>query len=98
VHPKPVNDGTGFYLLNLDKGNQAVGGSDVMLIGNIANGLDCDNSDHSYKKKTLKSEPGKFTTYTDAEGAIWIIFGTASGSEGTTTIYCVDAVVKATKR
>ena len=98
TEPKPVNDGTGFYLLNLDKGNQAVGGSDVMLIGNIANGLECDNSDHSYKKKTLKSETGKFTTYSDAEGAIWILFGTDSGYEGTTTIYFVDAIVKATKR
>ncbi len=98
IEPKAVNDGTGFYLLNIDKNNQAAGGSDVMLIGNIANGLDCDNADVTFKKKTLKSEPGKFTTYSDANGAIWAIFGTDSGYEGTTTIYFVDAALKITKR
>lgn len=97
IEPKAVNDGTGFYLLNIDKGNQAAGGSDVMLIGNIANGLDCDNQDISFKKKILKSETGKFTTYSDANGALWIIFGTDSGYEGTTTIYFVDAALKITK-
>lgn len=98
IEPKPVNDGTGFYLLNIDKSNQAAGGADVMVIGNVANGLDCDNADTSYKKKILKSETGKFTTYSDATGALWVIFGTDSGFEGTTTIYFVDALVKVTKR
>jgi len=98
VEPKPVNNGSGFYLMNIDKSNQATGGSDAMVIGNIGNGLDCDSADNSYKKKTLKSEPGKFTTYSDANGALWIIFGTDSGFEGTTTIYFIDATVKATKR
>jgi len=98
IEPKAVNDGTGFYLMNIDKSNQAVGGSDAMVIGNIGNGLDCDNADQSYKKKTLKSEPVKFTTYSDANGAIWIIFGTDSGFEGPTTIYFIDALVKVTKR
>ncbi|RYG01066.1 MAG: hypothetical protein EOO07_34655 [Chitinophagaceae bacterium] len=98
MEPKPVNDGTGFYLLNIDKNNQGSGGSDVMLVGNIANGVECDDADPSYKKKLLKSEAGKFTTYSDAMGAIWVIFGTDSGFEGTTTLYFVDALVKATKR
>jgi len=98
VEPKAVNDGTGFYLLNIDKSNQAAGGSDVMAIGNIGNGLDCDNTDETYRKKTLKSEAGKFTTYSNANGAIWIIFGTDSGFEGPTTIYFVDAAAKVTKR
>lgn len=97
TEPKAVNDGTGFYLLNLDKNNQAAGGTDVMLVGNIENGLDCDNTDQSYKKKTLKSEAGKFTTYSDATGALWIIFGTDSGYEGSTTIYFVDAAIKVSK-
>lgn len=98
TEPKAVNDGTGFYLLNIDKNNQAAGGSDVMLVGNIENGLDCDNPDQTYKKKTLKSEPGKFATYSDATGNLWVIFGTDSGYEGSTTIYFMDATIKLTKR
>ncbi|GGY61210.1 hypothetical protein GCM10011613_00740 [Cellvibrio zantedeschiae] len=98
IEPKPVNDGTGFYLMNIDKNNQATGGSDTMVIGNIGNGLACESTDQSYKKKTLKSETGKFTTYSDANGALWVIFGTDSGFEGTTTIYFIDAAIKLTKR
>lgn len=98
IEPKPVNDGTGFYLMNIDKSNQAAGGSDAMVIGNIGNGLECDSIDHTYKKKTLKSETGKFTTYSDASGTLWVIFGTDSGFEGSTTIYFLDATVKVTKR
>ena len=69
-----------------------------MLVGNIENGLDCDNPDQTYKKKTLKSEPGKFATYSDATGNLWVIFGTDSGYEGSTTIYFMDATIKLTKR
>jgi hypothetical protein len=98
VEPQPVDDGTGFYLLNIDKNNQAAGGADVMLLGDIANGLECDDADTSFKKKTLKSEPGKFTTYSDANGALWVVFGTDSGYEGTTSIYFVDARVTFVKR
>ncbi len=98
TEPKAVNDGTGFYLLNIDKSNQAAGGSDVLVLGNIENGVDCDNTDQTYKKKTLKSETGKFTTYSDANGSLWVIFGTDSGYEGSTTIYFVDAALTFTKR
>ena len=35
--PKAVNDGTGFLLLNWDKGNQAASGSDAIIAGNFAN-------------------------------------------------------------
>jgi hypothetical protein len=69
-----------------------------MLLGDIANGLECENPDTSFKKKTLKSEAGKFTTYSDASGALWVVFGTDSGYEGTTSIYFVDALVSFTKR
>ncbi len=98
TEPKAVSAGTSFYSLSIDKGNQAAGGSDVMLVGNIANGIDCDSADESFKKKTLKSEAGRFTTYSDATGALWFIFGTDSGFEGTTTIYFVDAKIKAVKQ
>jgi hypothetical protein len=98
IEPKAVNDGTGFYLMNIDKSNQASGGSDAVLMGNLENGLECEDPDTNYKKKILKSEPGKFTTYSDATGALWIIFGTDSGFEGPTTIYFIDAALKFTKR
>jgi len=98
IEPKAVNNGSGFYLMNIDKSNQAIGGSDAVVIGNLENGLACDAPDNTYKKKTLKSEPGKFTTYSDATGALWVIFGTDSGFEGSTTLYFMDAALKITKR
>lgn len=76
------------YRLDLDKGNQASGGSDLEVVGNIANGLPCGES--------LAADPVPFVDLTfdtrtevtsDAEGRIWVIVGTDSGFEGTTTLY-----------
>lgn len=98
TEPKSINSGNNNYLMNIDKGNQTNGGADAIALGNFANDRECGNADTSYMKKTLRSERGRFSTYTDASGKIWIIFGTDSGFEGTTTIYFIQAKIWATKR
>ena len=98
--PKPVNDGAGFLLLNWDKSNQASGGSDAILAGDFANSQECSNSneDPVYLKKTLITEKGAYSTVSDEQGSLWLLLGTDSGFEGTTTIYFMELEVAATKK
>jgi len=98
TEPLAINDGAGNMLMNIDKGNQAVGGSDAIVLGNFANAIECGNEDTSYHRKTLYSNYGDFTTTTDANGSIWILFSTDSGYESTTTIYLISARLAATKK
>lgn len=98
IEPVAVNNGAGHYLMNIDKGNQAVGGSDAIAIGNFANGRSCESAENSYLKKTLKSEKGAFSTFSAADGSLWILFSTDSGYEATTSIYYMNTKVIATKR
>jgi hypothetical protein len=96
--PKAVNDGTGFLLLNWDKGNQATGGSDAIIAGDFANAQECGTTSSTpYLKKTLITEKGSYTTVSDEKGSLWLLLGTDSGFEGTTTIYFIDFEVAATK-
>jgi hypothetical protein len=98
--PKAVNDGTGFLLLNWDKGNQAAGGSDAIIAGDFANSQECSATDvvTTYLKKTLITEKGAYSTVTDDKGSLWVLMGTDSGFEGTTTIYFMELEVAATKK
>jgi len=97
TEPKSINSGNNIYSMNIDKGNQSLGGTDAIAIGDFANERECGNADTSYMKKTLRSDRGRFSAYTDAEGKIWVLFGTDSGFEGTTTIYFMHAKVWATR-
>lgn len=98
--PKAVNDGAGFLLLNWDKGNQASGGSDAIIAGDFANSQECSATDvvTTYEKKTLTTNKGTYSTVTDDKGNLWILMGTDSGFEGTTTIYFMELEVAATKK
>lgn len=96
--PKAIDDGTGFLLLNWDKGNQATGGSDAILAGDFANSRECGATDTSYMKKTLITEKGVYSTVSDEHGNIWLLLGTDSGFEGPTTIYFMELEVAATKK
>lgn len=69
--------------INLDKGNQGTGGSDMQVAGDIANTKLCP--DETYQLKTL-SLTG-FSVTSDASGRVWIVLGTDSGFEGTTVLY-----------
>ena len=77
-----VKDGT-YYKLNLDKGNQAEGGKDLVVIGNLANGKEVE--EYTLIQRSNVGKP--FTVKTDAKGEIWLILGTDSGFEGNQFIY-----------
>jgi hypothetical protein len=96
LEPKAVNLGNNFYAMNIDKGNQALGGLDAVALGNFANDRECGSPITSYMNKTLRSDRGRFSAYTDASGGIWLLMGTDSGYEGITDIYFLSAKVWAT--
>jgi len=79
---KVLNPSDNHYRMNIDKGDQHAGGNNMQLIGNFANGTEWD----VYKLKTLKTgDPVE--TQSDSHGELWVIVGTDSGYESTTTIY-----------
>ncbi len=72
----------GFYHVNLDKGNQSQEGDNMMNIGNVANG-----SDEFVYTLIERGNEEPFRFKTGPEGDAWIIIGTDSGFEATTTLY-----------
>ena len=76
------NAGVMYYRMNIDKGGQSQGGSDMHVLGDFSNETDRDQ----YALKTVASETPIAVT-TDSNGQLWLIVGTDSGFEGNTTIY-----------
>src|SRR6266576_2620182 len=83
--PQPVLQSNGQFLMNIDKGNQSLGGKDAIVIGTIENSsTDCVHL--VYETKRLDSV-APFTVRTAATGSLWLLVGTDSGFEGTTSLY-----------
>lgn len=80
--PEKVKEGT-YYKLNLDKGNQAEEGKNMIIIGNMANGK--DKEEYTLIQRSNAGKP--FTAKTDAKGELWLIIGTDSGFEGNQAVY-----------
>ena len=77
-------EGEGWLRMNLDKGNQTVGGTDMSVIGNVAKP---DDGNENYVL-LMRHQHGKpFTVTTASDGSLWLIFGTDSGFESTTALY-----------
>jgi hypothetical protein len=81
----------GFYYLNIDKGNQASGGENAFVIGNLANPLVVEAD--TYQPKELESSTPLWVQSND-KGEIWIFVGTDSGFEGKTLYYLVEVDVQ----
>lgn len=78
--------------LNIDKGNQSVGGKDAMVIGDT--GVKVPIGGDVYRLKTLTNTGKPFYFKTDSSGKGWIFIGTDSGFEAKTSVYFTH--VKAT--
>lgn len=77
--------GDGYFRVNLDRGNQTVGGSQSQALGHIGNGSsNCSQS--QFATKTL--EPAALLqTQADAQGGIWLHVGIDSGFEAYSEVY-----------
>ncbi|VAW63894.1 hypothetical protein MNBD_GAMMA10-676, partial [hydrothermal vent metagenome] len=97
TEPRAVNNGNNFNIMNIDKGNQKVGGSDAIVIGDFANSKNCDDNDFTYELKTLKNDTTSYRVLTSADGSLWFTFSTDSGFESTTRIYYISGTITASK-
>ncbi len=82
IEPITEIDSLDMHRMNIDKGNQASEGEDMINLGDFSNG----SEEEVYKLKTLSNE-NPFTVQSDENGELWVIVGTDSGFEATTTIY-----------
>lgn len=89
--PESVNT-NGQYVLNLDKGNQGVGGVNADVVGDLANPA-VNVEDPTYEVKEFHNSDNPITVKADKTGRIWLLFGTDSGFEATTKYYIVHVKV-----
>lgn len=72
-----------FYQFTLDKGQQSQGGTDALVLGDVANGR--EDTKYALVKRSNSGKP--FTVKASANGEIWLFVGTDSGYEGLTKLY-----------
>lgn len=82
IEPKNQLDELAYYRLNIDKGNQSLDGKNMVLLGNFSN----ETEESTYRLKSL-SMMTPLKVQSDANGSLWLIVGTDSGYEATTSIY-----------
>ena len=74
------------YVLNVDKGNQSTAGSNSVILGDIA--IPSPAYEYALITRSNASRAGQpFIAQSNNNGEIWLMVGTDSGFEGTTTIY-----------
>jgi hypothetical protein len=78
--------GEPFVVMNIDKGNQSNPGVDMDTIGHV--GVSDTTTVYTLKTNNNASHPFSFTT--DGSGNAWIIVGTDSGFEATTSLYFTE--------
>jgi hypothetical protein len=83
IEPKKILE-DGMYRMNIDKGNQAEAGNDMIVLGNIA--VAQTTTQFTYITRNNSSKSGFYAT-TNSEGELWLIVGTDSGFEGKTILY-----------
>lgn len=97
--PSRIISSGAYWRLNVDIGNQQGDGAEGRSLGNFANSQPCASPSSAYELKTLSSGSGAaLTTRTDANGALWVVFGTDSGFEGVTTMFIESIQITAQPR
>jgi hypothetical protein len=84
IEPARIIDSAGWYRMNIDKGNQASGVTDAVILGTIAK-PDDGTSNYALIQRDDAASP--MYVWSDASGQLWLIVGTDSGFEGTTSIF-----------
>ena len=93
VEPMPQTDETsGHYRMNIDKGNQSNGGQDALVLGHV--GIEVPCAEPVYHLKMSSNGAGTFSARSDDQGQLWLLIGTDSGFEATTTLYYTQIEVR----
>jgi hypothetical protein len=96
IEPEPFLDSTdGHVRMNIDKGNQSEGGLHASVFGDAANGLPCEPGSEMFV--SLRREHRHLPAVSaSAAGDLWLLVGSDSGFEGTTSLYYQRIEVKLT--
>ena len=84
AEPIAAPDSTGHLRMNIDKGNQSQGGSQMAVLGTVGHP---DIVGNEFRLKTLDSMDSPVVVKADDAGGAWLIVGTDSGFEGLTRLY-----------
>ena len=84
VEPVTPEDGSGYFRMNIDKGNQSNGGESMVVAGHVAHPA---VSGEEYRLKPLDNSGRPVSVTADGEGRLWLIVGTDSGFEGLSAFY-----------
>ena len=76
----------GFWIMNVDKGEETNGGEDAMAIGDVANTIACGEPPQ-WQLKRLSGGSEMIEVTSDGRGAVWLFVGTDSGFEAITSVY-----------
>jgi len=82
LEPLKINT-NGYYVMNIDKGNQSQPGVDMDTIGHVG----VSDTTTQFTLIENSNDSHVFTIPTDANGETWVCIGTESGFESTTTLY-----------
>lgn len=97
VEPQRVLANDGSWRMNIDKGEQSVGGNQAQVLSDIRNGvLGCPNNPR-YEVRTVGPVGGGIFVTPGPTGEVWVFFGTESGFETRHEIYFTRFLVGATK-
>ena len=84
LEPRKVIENS-YYVLNIDKGTDTTSGENAIAFGDI--GASNSETDYNSTVKGNVNSSVPFLTRTNSKGELWIILGTDSLFEGTTTVY-----------
>jgi hypothetical protein len=85
----------GYWEITVDKSNQASGGQDVWLVGDIANGIECEEALAAGQPYAVVEREYRHDVdvIVGRNAELWLIVGTDSGFEGRTTLYYMEIEV-----
>jgi hypothetical protein len=84
IEPYSIIEG-GNFVMNIDKGNQEATGQDVISLGDIVTAD--KNSGYMLLTRNNTMANSRFVARTNPDGELWLIIGTDSSLEGTTTLF-----------
>ena len=96
IEPEVIEEND-YYVMNVDIGNQSVGGEAAAVTGDVANGIPCDEVDDLEDAPYVAIErtySHEFAVEADESGELWLLVGTDSGFEGLNTLYYLEIDVE----
>jgi hypothetical protein len=84
IEPDRELDAAGWWRMNVDKGQQTMGGDDAVVIGDLANSRSCEEGPE-WELKGLGGPSMMLST--DSTGRAWLFVGTDSGYESRSAVY-----------